>query len=191
MPLKHTLLRFLEEEPMHGYKLRQHARECAWMYPMANASIYPALHSLEAEGFIGHRSEIHEGRARKVYRITNAGRQELLNWLSDSQPANSSHRDQALLKIAMQSNETISGARGWLQKAITQLESDLSELLRGGTTAAASSSEYSELAIAYGTDLINLRKQFLEKVLEASETAHRNSSGLGIARVRNSESLTA
>ena len=191
MPLKHTLLRFLQQEPMHGYKLRRHARECAWMYPMANASIYPALHSLEAEGFIGHQSEIHKGRARKVYRITNAGRQELHNWLSDSQPVNSSHRDEALLKIAMQSEETISGAHEWIQKAITQLESDLSDLLRGRPNASSSSSEYSDLAIAYGTDLINLRKEFMQKVLEASEKAPRKSSALGIARVRNSEILSA
>lgn len=190
MPLKHTLLRFLEQEPMHGYKLRQHARECAWMYPMANASIYPALHSLQTEGFIDHHSEIHNGRARKVYQITNAGRQELDHWLRNSQPVDRSHRDQTLLKIAMQSNETISGASGWLREAISQLESDLSKLLGEGKTPDASSSEYADLAVAYGVDLINLRKKFLQKILKASET-HSAGLGRGLIRIRNSESLSA
>ena len=190
MPLKHTLLGFLQKEPMHGYKLRRQAREYAWIYPMANASIYPALHSLEKDGFIDHESEIHNGRARKVYRITQAGRQELLNWLGEHEATSQSHRDQALLKIAMQNNETIGGARRWIQDALRQLDQELEELSRGGIKESMPS-DYSSLAMSYGTELIMLRKRFLEKVLETSSSAQRNAASVGVSRLQDSESLTA
>lgn len=190
MPLKHTLLGFLQKEPMHGYKLRRQAREYAWIYPMANASIYPALHSLEKDGFIDHESEIHNGRARKVYRITQAGRQELLNWLGDHESANGSHRDKALLKIAMQNDETIGGARRWIQDAIRQLDAELHELSQGGIKEGVPSA-YADLVLTYGTELILLRKRFLERVLETSGGAQRGASSLSVSRVSNSESLTA
>lgn len=190
MPLKHTLLGFLQNESMHGYELRRQAREYAWIYPMANASIYPALHSLEKDGFIDHESEIHNGRARKVYRITEAGRQELLNWLGEHDAENRSHRDQALLKIAMQNDETIGSARRWIQDALRKLDSELQELGQGGIKNGMASA-YSDLALNYGEELIMLRKRFLEKVLEVSGSDQRSSAPLSVSRTRNSESLTA
>ncbi|MEE3326419.1 MAG: PadR family transcriptional regulator [Myxococcota bacterium] len=190
MPLKHTLLGFLQKQPMHGYNLRRQAREYAWIYPMANASIYPALHSLEKDGFISHESEIHNGRARKVYQITEAGRQELLNWLGEQESTKRSHRDQALLKIAMQNDETIGGARRWIQDALRQLDVELQEIRKGGIHNGMPS-DYSDLALTYGTELIMLRKRFLEKVLETSGASQRNAASVGLSRVRNSESLTA
>ena len=124
MPLKHTLLGLLQWQPMHGYLLRQHAKEYAWIYPMANASIYPALHALEKDGFIDHKPEIHNGRARKVYEITDAGRQELRHWLVSGADQKPSFRDQMLLKIAMQSDETMPDARSWLEETLAEVEAE-------------------------------------------------------------------
>ena len=99
MAVKHTLLGLLSWKPMHGYRLRKVAQAYSWMYPMTNASVYPALHELERDGFIEHDSEVHTGRARKVYRITDVGRSELRRWLSMSPDADSSIRDPLLLKV--------------------------------------------------------------------------------------------
>jgi DNA-binding PadR family transcriptional regulator len=164
MPLRHTLLGLLNFQPMHGYLLRQYAKEYSWMYPMTNASIYPALHGLEEDGFISHSSEIHSGRARKVYAITDEGRIELRRWLIDPSPQGLSFRDQTLLKIAMQSDETMAYARLWIEElidslrdAVNQHERDLKE--------GASLAYYTRLTMEYGVEMLRLRIEFLEKAL--------------------------
>lgn len=170
MPLRHTLLGLLDWQPMHGYRLRQHAKEYSWIYPMTNASIYPALHGLEEEGFITHHSEIHNGRARKVYEITAAGRDELRRWLEDPTPQGASFRDQLVLKVAMQSDETIRVSKAWLREAIDALDGEIAKQDEG-LEGSAESAKYARLAAEYGAGMLRLRRQFLEQVLaEADQT---------------------
>ena len=173
MPLRHTLLGLLDWQPMHGYRLRQHAKEYSWIYPMTNASIYPALHGLEEDGFITHHSEIHNGRARKVYEITGEGRSELRRWLEDPTSQSASFRDQLVLKVAMQSDETIRVSRTWLEEAITALDDEI-EKQDQGLGGSVDSAKYAQLAADYGTEMLRLRRRFLEQVLaEASLAAEQ------------------
>jgi DNA-binding PadR family transcriptional regulator len=164
MPLRHTLLGLLNYQPMHGYLLRQYAKEYSWMYPMTNASIYPALHGLEEDGFISHRSEIHSGRARKVYEITEEGRVELRRWLIDPSPQSLSFRDQTLLKVAMQSSETMAYARLWVEELIDSLRDSVSQHERD-LKEADSMAHYTRLTMEYGVEMLRLRIEFLEKAL--------------------------
>ena len=172
MPLKHTLLGLLQWEPMHGYKLRRYTAEYAWIYPMANASIYPALHGLESSGFISHETEIHNGRARKVYEITSAGREELRQWLAHSEREKVSHRDQNLLKIAMHNDDTIKDSQNWLEQSIQDIESELAAH-QEHKLKANEMSRYAKIALEYGSALIDLRKRFLEEVLATSKAPAR------------------
>ena len=62
-----------------GYEIRKHVTEGAYCHfvEASYGSIYPALAKLEADGLVTSREEVHPGRpARKVYRITDAGREE-------------------------------------------------------------------------------------------------------------------
>lgn len=167
MPLRHTLLGLLHWRPMHGYLLRQHAKEYSWIYPMTNASIYPALHGLEKDGFISHHSEIHNGRARKVYQITEPGRSELHHWLIEPTPHGMTFRDHMLLKIAMQSDETIRLARVWIEEALNELRVE-HEHHRMELEADQSIARYTRLAMVYGLEMVALRIRFLEQILETS-----------------------
>jgi DNA-binding PadR family transcriptional regulator len=167
MPLRHTLLGLLNNKPMHGYLLRQHARSYSWIYPMTNASIYPALHGLEEDGFITHRSEIHNGRARKIYHITESGRRDLRRWLLEASHQTPCFRDQMLLKIVMQSDDTIHYARDWikasletLREEIANYQSDISSIMKNAPTTAGT-----ELAHEYGFELLRLRARLFEQIL--------------------------
>jgi DNA-binding PadR family transcriptional regulator len=168
MPLRHTLLGLLHWQPMHGYLLRQHAKEYSWIYPMTNASIYPALHGLEEDGFITHRSEIHNGRARKVYQITAGGRGELHRWLIEPTPQGISFRDHLLLKIAMQSDETIGSARAWIDDALSDLHKEYAHY-RSELDRDSSLARYTRLAMEYGLEMVELRMRFLERILASTE----------------------
>ena len=164
MPLRHTLLGLLDRTPMHGYRLRQHARRFSWIYPMTNASIYPALHSLEQERFVTHHSEVRNGRVRKVYEITESGRRELRTWLAKSLTTASSLHDPMLLQVALQREESVEIARHWLEAAIAELDEQI-EHHRLEMQQNVETSDYARLAMEYRADVLGLRRRLLESVL--------------------------
>jgi DNA-binding PadR family transcriptional regulator len=74
--LRLYLLRLLDEEPRHGYEVIRLLRDqFMGVYAPSPGTIYPRLARLEEEGLVTHD----EVDGRKVYRITEAGREELRN----------------------------------------------------------------------------------------------------------------
>ena len=74
--LRLYLLRLLDEEPRHGYEVIRLLRDrFMGVYAPSPGTIYPRLSRLEDEGLVTHDEE----NGRKVYRITEAGREELRN----------------------------------------------------------------------------------------------------------------
>jgi DNA-binding PadR family transcriptional regulator len=74
--LRLYLLRLLDEEPRHGYEVIRLLRDrFMGIYAPSPGTIYPRLARLEEEGLVTHDDE----NGRKVYRITEAGREELRN----------------------------------------------------------------------------------------------------------------
>ena len=72
--LRLYLLRLLDEEPRHGYEVIRLLRDrFMGVYAPSPGTIYPRLSRLEDEGLVTHDEE----NGRKVYRITDAGREEL------------------------------------------------------------------------------------------------------------------
>jgi DNA-binding PadR family transcriptional regulator len=72
--LRLYLLRLLDEEPRHGYEVIRLLRDrFIGVYSPSPGTIYPRLARLEEEGLVTHD----EIDGRKVYRITEAGREEL------------------------------------------------------------------------------------------------------------------
>jgi PadR family transcriptional regulator AphA len=169
MPVRHAMLGLLHWKPMHGYLLRKHAQEFSWIYPMSNTNVYPALHSLEQDGFVEHDSQIFDGRARKVYSITKSGTEELGRWLGDSEPPKVSFRDSLLLKISMMGNTTVPESRPWLHETIDQLRSEIESADR--ELKSREMGRYTYLVMEHGIDMMRQRLCFLEKVLDAGEVA--------------------
>src|SRR5690348_549242 len=72
--LRLYLLRLLDEEPRHGYEVIRLLRDrFMGVYSPSPGTIYPRLARLEEEGLVTHD----EVDGRKVYRITESGRDEL------------------------------------------------------------------------------------------------------------------
>ncbi|MBV8774349.1 MAG: helix-turn-helix transcriptional regulator [Deltaproteobacteria bacterium] len=69
-----ALLSLLGEAPMHGYELMKRLEDrSGGVYRASAGTIYPTLQQLEDEGLV--TSETQDGK--KIYRLTDAGRQEL------------------------------------------------------------------------------------------------------------------
>ncbi len=72
--LRLYLLKLLDESPRHGYDvIRELEDRFMGLYSPSAGTVYPRLARLEAEGLVTH--QVQEGR--KVYRITETGRDEL------------------------------------------------------------------------------------------------------------------
>src|SRR5687767_14133317 len=73
--LRLYLLHLLDEQPRHGYEvIRALEDRFMGMYTPSAGTIYPRLSALEDDGLVEH--DVVDGK--KVYRLTDAGRAELV-----------------------------------------------------------------------------------------------------------------
>lgn len=72
------VLRILALEPAHGYRIAQRIQQISQnAFLVRQGSLYPALHRLEAKGWLKAEWDTFQGRETKVYAITRAGRKHL------------------------------------------------------------------------------------------------------------------
>jgi DNA-binding PadR family transcriptional regulator len=81
---RYFVLGLLTEQSMSGYDIRRLLKSLGWL--MGNPSfgaIYPALHALLEDKLVTvETSSQSNTRIRKIYTITNAGRQALQDWVT-------------------------------------------------------------------------------------------------------------
>jgi PadR family transcriptional regulator len=74
------ILRTLVFGPSHGHAIAKHIRAVSDdVLQVETGSLYPALHRLEAQGWIASAWEISDkGKRAKYYRLTPSGRKQLV-----------------------------------------------------------------------------------------------------------------
>jgi PadR family transcriptional regulator, regulatory protein AphA len=97
--LDYVILAGLIRKPRSGYDLtRWMERETSHFFVIGHSSIYPALARMEGEGLVRYEVVPSErGPERKVYSITQAGREALLSWAAEP-GAGRQVRDEQLVK---------------------------------------------------------------------------------------------
>jgi DNA-binding PadR family transcriptional regulator len=70
------VLSLLNTRPMYGYEIiKVMETKSSGIFSFKEGTLYPILHSLEADGIIeAYWSDSEEGRKRKYYKITDKGR---------------------------------------------------------------------------------------------------------------------
>jgi DNA-binding PadR family transcriptional regulator len=83
--LGRVLLGLLHATPMSGYQIRKlFATTPMEAFSDSPGSIYPALRRLEREGLVsGWTEPAHSRRPRRVFALTEAGRDTLRRWLEE------------------------------------------------------------------------------------------------------------
>jgi DNA-binding PadR family transcriptional regulator len=72
------VLATLQDGPLHGYAVIEELRgRSAGAFDLAEGTVYPVLHRLEAEGLLTSAWSSTAGRRRRVYRLTRRGRTAL------------------------------------------------------------------------------------------------------------------
>jgi DNA-binding PadR family transcriptional regulator len=93
-PLALAVMNLLAERPMHPYEMKSTMKERGHdqVIRLKGGSIYDTVERLESGGFIEAQATSREGRRpeRTVYKITEAGRDEIMAWLREllAQPVN-------------------------------------------------------------------------------------------------------
>jgi DNA-binding PadR family transcriptional regulator len=70
------ILRLIQTQPMWGYMIKKQA-EKKFGVKLRHGALYPLLNTLERESFLSSQSQRQDGRTRKVYTLTNKGKQYL------------------------------------------------------------------------------------------------------------------
>jgi PadR family transcriptional regulator, regulatory protein AphA len=89
MSLPHIILGLLQQEAMTGYDLKNSCfdQAIAHLWGADQSQIYRTLDKLVEQGWATCTVEIqHDRPNRKVYHLTETGRDELFTWLQRSQP---------------------------------------------------------------------------------------------------------
>lgn len=69
------ILHHAADDEVHGAWLTEELRRHG--YNISPGTLYPTLHRLEADGLLVSQQRVVEGRARRIYRATPAGRAAL------------------------------------------------------------------------------------------------------------------
>ena len=76
------VLQMLKDEPMHGYQIITSIRKSYGVY-FGPSTVYPLLGGLEKKGYLLSEWNMHSDRPRKVYTLTEVGK-NLLNFTEGS-----------------------------------------------------------------------------------------------------------
>lgn len=74
------VLHVLKKGDAYGYKLTQ---EITGLLDVSESALYPVLRRLEAQGLLRTYTEEYSGRLRKYYSLTPAGRERLIENITD------------------------------------------------------------------------------------------------------------
>jgi DNA-binding PadR family transcriptional regulator len=98
MSVPHALLALLSEGPKYGLRLQNEFQSRTGdVWPLNVGQVYTTLQRLERDGLV--EADGDGERARKRYRITDAGTQELAGWLRTPPELVPPPRDELVIKV--------------------------------------------------------------------------------------------
>jgi DNA-binding PadR family transcriptional regulator len=99
MSILHATLGVLLEGEQHGYRLAQLLAERVGSDSYNSGQIHMTLERLERKGWAHSVLHEHDGRRRRTFAITPAGRAEFEDWLREPIPITKPTRDEIVLRL--------------------------------------------------------------------------------------------
>lgn len=161
--------------PMSGYDARAYIEaSIAQFWSESFGQIYPALERLRRSRLVRCRTDAESPRSRKVYEITDAGRQALSQWLA-MPPEPERPRSEALLKTFLGDQAAPGVAVGHLRVLAQSMERraaalEQAEVSVRASDAGARSLPYSVASIRAGIHLSRARAAWAREAIELIET---------------------
>lgn len=149
--LRYAALGLLAQHPGSGYDLlRRFETSMANVWPATQSQLYGELNKLAAADLI----EVTDigPRGRKEYRVTTAGRAELLRWMTNPQD-DPPYRSAELLRVFLLGEIPTAAARDYMQSVADHADGELArlELLRDAIDWGDTDAErYGRAALEFG-----------------------------------------
>jgi DNA-binding PadR family transcriptional regulator len=100
MSVRQALLALLEQGPMYGYQLRtEFERRTGSTWPLNVGQVYTTLTRLERDGLVAESGD--DGEGHVIYRLTDAGRDEVATWFTTPVERTQPPRDELAIKLAL------------------------------------------------------------------------------------------
>jgi DNA-binding PadR family transcriptional regulator len=150
----YVILGMLRNAPRSGYEVKRVVdRSTRFFWAASYGQIYPELRELAKAGLVEGESRPTGGRKRTVYRLTDAGREELRRWL-DRPPERLELRDEGLLKLFFAGAAGPGKAAEIIDAKQRLMEAKLAALreIEPYAAAAASSDPFPYLVLRYGLE---------------------------------------
>jgi DNA-binding PadR family transcriptional regulator len=167
--VRHALLALLSDGPKFGLRLRQEFEaRTGDVWPLNVGQVYTTLQRLERDGLVA--SDGADDGPQKDYRITDDGREALLDWLQTPADATQPPRDELLIKVLVAVQ--VPGVD--VHDVIQVHRRHLIELMQRYTTVKADAAE-DDVALALVVDAELFRIDAAVRWLDGAETRLRNS----------------
>lgn len=164
--LDYIILGSLTIRSMTGYEIKKlMSYSTAFFSNVSYGSIYPTLKRFEETGLVRSHLEQKGGRRKKVYEITDAGRELFTGWLSSPlKPLNFKYEILVRLFFArsMPHEQLLDLVEQHLEQ-IRQLSETLKLIHRG---PAVDADEYQLLTLRFGLDFYRFLEEWFSQMLE-------------------------
>jgi DNA-binding PadR family transcriptional regulator len=172
MSLRMAALGLLVQQPGSGYDLlRRFEKSMANVWPATQSQLYGELNKLATAGLIEVSSV--GPRGRKEYRATDAGRDELLRWITNSQD-DPPERSAGLLRVFLLGELPPDRARDHLSALAAHSDREVERLrmLEAAIdwTDEAGADIFSHAALEYGLRVHAMQAQWARDVIKRMDT---------------------
>ena len=173
-------LSILYEGEATGYEIRKLSveGECSYFVEASYGSIYPALQKLEAEKLVTSRVEQQDGKpAKKIYAITEAGRQSFISSLFD-ELGEDEFRSEFLLFARFASELPASLVEQRLHQRVAMIDKQMAEIDK---LAAQHSHPADAWVISYGRECLGIARDYIHSHMHELIALARPDTGVAAA----------
>ncbi|MFD3525593.1 helix-turn-helix transcriptional regulator [Streptomyces sp. NPDC058653] len=167
--LRLYLLKLLDEAPRHGYEvIRLLEERFQGLYAPSAGTVYPRLAKLEAEGLVTHATE----GGRKVYSITEAGREELAGRSGELADLELEIRE-SVSELAAEIRDDVRGAAGQLRNEMRAAAASASAGTPSGSAEWEKTGGDGESWRAAKEELRRAKQEWKEQARRAKDESRR------------------
>ena len=168
MSLRYLTLGLLTQQSMSGYDIKQQLKPLAWLIGSPSfGNLYPILRDLLHENFVTVEVILRQDKPpRKIYTITDAGRQALQAWSDQPEVPRSTALKAFVVRLILADHFSHSSLTSYLGQRRSQVAAYQAALNQTVRERDDRTSPEQRLASDYGLAIANAELRWLDDVLE-------------------------
>lgn len=165
--VRHLILGLLTQQPMSGYDIKRFLKGLSWLVDSPSfGSIYPILRSLREDGMVIMEEVPRQGKPpRKIYTITQTGRQALREWV-DLPVASTASLKTFVMRLILADNLSHAALITHLQQRRSQVAAQMVALKQVADEMDGTVDSGQRLTFDYGLALAAAELTWLDSTLE-------------------------